>query len=305
MENYHIPVMPNEILNGFEPVFSSGKVFVDATAGGFGHAALIATKLTKDKKLICIDKDAEAFKNTDKIKSPVTTVFVNDGFENIKSILKGEKADAILADLGVSSHQIDTAERGFSYMRDGALDMRMDTTAKRDAYHVVNHYTPERLLYIIKEFGEEKFAKQITAAIVGARPIDTTGQLSKIIVGAVPSGYFKTGGHPAKRTFQAIRIEVNRELEILEQFVKDAVECLNPRGRIAIITFHSLEDRIVKQAFKLLATDCICPPKSPKCICGHRASIEILTKKPIIATANEMRENPRSASAKLRMGVKL
>jgi len=301
---YHTPVLLKEVLNGLDTCFG-GKTVVDATSGGMGHSAAIATRLSAQGKLVCIDKDSDAFANKDLVKSPCQKVFVHDSFENIKAILNGERVDAILADLGVSSHQIDTPERGFSYMKDGPLDMRMDRGQKRDAYHVVNNYTPTRLQEIIKEYGEERYAKSIAAAIVKARPIKSTGQLSKIIVDAVPGNYFRTGGHPAKRTFQAIRIEVNRELEVLEKFVRDSVECLNTNGRIAIITFHSLEDRIVKQTLKHLATECICPPKSPKCICGHRATVEILTKKPIVANTQEQNENTRSQSAKLRMGVKV
>jgi 16S rRNA (cytosine1402-N4)-methyltransferase len=310
-DNYHVPVLIKEVLNGLDECIRVGgkhnkenKIVVDTTAGGMGHSSQIASRLAKGSKLICIDKDADAIKlNKDKVKFD-NVVFVNDGFENIKSILKGEKTDAILCDLGVSSYQIDTPERGFSYMKDGVLDMRMNQSAKRDAAHVVNNYSFDRLYEIIKEYGEEKFAKSIASAIVAKRPIKTTGELSKIIVDAVPGSYFKTGGHPAKRTFQAIRIEVNRELEILEGFIRDAVDCLNPNGRIAIITFHSLEDRIVKQTLKELATDCICPPKTPKCICNHHATVNILTKKPIEPTAEEIKFNPRAASAKLRIAEK-
>jgi 16S rRNA (cytosine1402-N4)-methyltransferase len=311
-ETYHIPVLLNEVIDGLLPAIERGRAngesvtVVDATAGGFGHSSAIAKKLLKGDKIVCIDKDLDAFKNKDKV-SGCETVFVHNGFENIIQILKDnniEKVDAILADLGVSSHQIDTAERGFSYTKDGALDMRMNQDSQRDAWHVVNHYTPARLEQIIKEFGEERYARQIASAIVAARPIDTTGDLTKVITGAVPSSYYKTGGHPAKRTFQAIRMEVNRELEVLEKFVYDAVKVLKKGGRIAIITFHSLEDRIVKHAFKYLEAECVCPPKTPKCICGKTRDIEIITKKPIVATAAEQKENSRSTSAKLRIGEK-
>jgi 16S rRNA (cytosine1402-N4)-methyltransferase len=307
---YHIPVLVREVLDGLGKCFRNKeykqKMVVDVTVGGMGHGSQIAKALAKDDKLICIDRDEEAIKENinKKIDTNASVVFVHDDFKNIKKILNGELADVIFADLGVSNHQIDTPERGFSYMQNGDLDMRMDRTQKRDAYHVVNNYSLERLCDVIYQYGEERLAKQISRAIVAARPVKTTGELSKIIVGAVPSGYFKTGGHPAKRTFQAIRIEVNRELEILEQFIYDAVDCLKPDGVIMVITFHSLEDRIVKQAFKLLSTDCICPPKTPKCICNHHATVNILTKKPIEPSAQELKQNPRCASAKLRIAQK-
>jgi len=308
---YHIPVLQKEVLDGLG--FKNGrgsnrpKIFVDATAGGMGHSAQIASRLTPNDKIICIDKDINAFKNKENVISTCEKVFVNDSFDNIKEILeindiKG--VDGILADLGVSSHQIDTADRGFSYMKDGPLCMRMDQTQKRDARHVVNNYTPARLEEIIREYGEERYAKMITSAIVKARPIETTLALVKVITGAVPGNYYKTGGHPAKRTFQAIRIEVNRELEVLEKFIYDAVEMLNPGGRLAVITFHSLEDRIVKHALRYLEKSCVCPPKTPKCICEKKSTVINLTKRPILPTIEEQNTNPRSQSAKLRVAEK-
>ena len=307
-QDYHVPVMLMEVLNGLDECFrgksENNKMVVDCTAGGMGHSSQIAQKLCQGDKLICIDKDIDAINlNRHKVQG-CEARFVNDGFENITKILNGDKADFILADLGVSSFQIDNASRGFSYMREGRLDMRMQQDATRDAWHVVNHYTQSRLEEIIREYGEEKHAKLIASGIVKARPIDTTTQLSKVITDAVPGGYYKTGGHPAKRTFQAIRIEVNRELDILEQFVRDAVDCLKPDGRLAVITFHSLEDRIVKQTLKELNTDCLCPPKTPRCICGHTATVDIITRKPILPTEHEMKINPRSISAKLRIAQK-
>ncbi|MDR0462023.1 MAG: 16S rRNA (cytosine(1402)-N(4))-methyltransferase RsmH [Christensenellaceae bacterium] len=310
---YHVPVLTKEILNGLDDILqksnSNQKIVVDATAGGLGHSSEIAKRLKSIDKLICIDKDSEAFKhNADRIKSDCKVIFINDGFENITQILKNnniEKIDAVLADLGVSSHQIDVPERGFSYTKDGPLDMRMNQTQQRDAHHVVNNYTATRLEEVIKTFGEERYARQITSAIVNARPIETTMQLAKIITDAVPGNYYKTGGHPAKRTFQAIRMEVNRELEVLEKFVYDATHALKDGGRIAIITFHSLEDRIVKHAFKYLESPCVCPPKTPKCICGKVQELKILTKKPIVASNDEVNVNPRASSAKLRIGEKV
>ena len=308
MEFKHIPVLVDEIIEGLN--LTSNKIIVDATVGGGGHSKLITDKITGGT-LICIDKDPVAIEHTKtKLQNAkqVKIEFVHSDFVNITSVLDDlgiEKIDAILADLGVSSHQIDTAERGFSYMNDAPLDMRMDTTKTKTAHHVVNLYKPEQLLQIIRDYGEERYAKRIMEAIVTARPINTTLQLAEIIKSAVPGSYYKTGGHPAKRTFQAIRIEVNNELEIIEKFIKDATSRLNKKGRIAIITFHSLEDRIVKQTFKLLSTDCICPPRTPICICKHRATLKTLTKKPIEPTPSELKNNPRSHSAKLRIAEKL
>jgi len=314
---YHIPVLLKEVIDGLD--ISGREIIVDATAGGGGHSKEIAKRFGEKGILVCIDRDQDAVRQlaasneqlSDNDKCKVNIVHGN--FGNIKGILNQlniDKIDAILADLGVSSYQIDTAERGFSYMKDAPLDMRMDQSEKRDAYHVVNNYRPERLRQIIEEYGEERYAKSIANAIVAARPIATTIALAKVIQGAVPSTYYRTGGHPAKRTFQAIRIEVNRELEVLERFIRDAVGLLRcPRndekgGRIAIITFHSLEDRIVKQTFKHLATDCICPPKTPQCICNNKATLRIITKKPIEPSQEEIQANPRAASAKLRIAEK-
>jgi len=304
----HIPVLLKEVLHGLVECLrrtsEEAKVVVDATAGGLGHSKALASHLEKSDTLICIDKDTVALEN--KIDFPI--IRVHDSFENIEQILKSKNidgVDVILADLGVSSYQIDTAERGFSYMKDGKLDMRMDQSQKRDAYHVVNNYTSARLETIIKELGEERYAKMITKAIVDARPVTGTKQLAKIITDAVPKHYCITGGHPAKRTFQAIRMEVNHELEVLEKFVYSAVNALKKGGRIAIITFHSLEDRIVKHVFKYLSLSCTCPPKSPKCVCGKVATLKILTKKPILPSIDEQNTNPRAASAKLRLGERI
>jgi len=313
-QEYHVPVLLQEVLNGLDGSIQFGnkeqKIIVDATAGGMGHSKALAQVLSKDddakrNKLICIDRDDASYAEFKKTFGTgafkCETAFSQCSYETIKNVLGTQKVDVILADLGVSSHQIDDASRGFSYMNEGPLDMRMCQSDKRDASHVVNNYSLERLTEIIREYGEERYAKQIATAIVGARPLKTTTELAKVIQNAVPGSYFKTGGHPAKRTFQAIRIEVNGELVNLEKFVRDAVDCLKPNGRLLVITFHSLEDRIVKQTFKELATDCICPPKIPKCICNHHATIDIITKKPIVATEAEMKKNPRSHSAKLRI----
>ena len=313
VENYHTPVLLKEVLHGLDECIRGDgkdqKIVVDATAGGMGHSAAIAKTLPGNGILVCIDRDSDALSlNKDRVGGQCKKIFVRGNFADISNILKAEKidkVDAVLADLGVSSHQIDDPSRGFSYTKDGPLDMRMDKTQKRDANHVVNNYTLERLTEIIRDYGEERYARQIASAIVERRPIKTTAELTKIITEAVPGNYYKTGGHPAKRTFQAIRIEVNGELTNLETFIKDAVECLKPNGRIAIITFHSLEDRIVKQTFKDLSSSCLCPPKTPKCVCGHTKSINIVTKKPILPAEDEVKNNARSASAKLRIGGKI
>ena len=301
--NYHIPVLLDEVINALN--LKPEQTVVDATFGGGGHSREIAKKIGNGT-LVCIDQDREALANGG-IRG-VRTELVHDNFSNINGVLKDlgiDKVDAILADLGVSNHQIDTPERGFSYTKDAPLDMRMDMGQQRTAWHVVNQYKTENLERIIRDYGEERYAKRISEAITKARPIETTLQLAKVIQNAVPGNYYQTGGHPAKRTFQAIRIAVNDELAILEKFVKDATNCLKPKGRLAIITFHSLEDRIVKQTMKHLATECICPPKTPKCICNHHATLKILTKKPTEATETEQKANPRSQSAKLRTAEKI
>ena len=306
--NFHIPVLLKEVIDGLD--ISRRKVIVDATAGGGGHSKEIKKRIGEIGRLLCIDQDKDAIIQLSRIEElkAKNVDIVHSNFTDILRILRElniDKTDAILADLGVSSYQIDIAERGFSYMKDAPLDMRMNQDGRRDAYHVVNNYRPERLRQIIEEYGEERYAKLITTAIIKARPIKTTLELAKVISTCVPGNYYKTGGHPAKRTFQAIRIEVNRELEILEQFIKDAAGCLNVGGRLAIITFHSLEDRIVKQTFAHLATQCICPPKIPQCICNNKAALKIITKKPIKPTEKEINVNPRAASAKLRLAEKI
>ncbi|KAI4453207.1 s-adenosyl-methyltransferase mraw [Holotrichia oblita] len=283
----HIPVLHKEVLEGLN--IQADKTYLDVTVGGGGHSSLIAAKLGKAGKLICLDKDDAALEASKlKLKQFSNVTIVKSDFKDFKDVLGETKFDGILADLGVSSHQIDTAERGFSYRFDGPLDMRMDTTQELTAEIVVNTYEEKKLADIIYQYGEEKLSRRIAWAIVKARPIATTGELVKVITKAVPGSYFyKTGRHPATLTFQAIRIEVNGELEGLAQFVEDAADALNQNGRLAIISFHSLEDRIVKQTFKKLSTDCLCPPKCPKCICGHKATVKILTSKPTTASAEE------------------
>lgn len=303
----HVPVLLNECLEALN--LKKNMVVVDATLGGAGHSREIVKRISGGT-LVGLDRDTTALRFSANVlaEAPVEVRLIKCNFCDIADILKSlgiNQVDAILADFGVSSHQIDTQERGFSYTQDAPLDMRMDTDETRTADTVVNGYPEGRLADLIWKYGEERYARRIAAAIVAARPIKSTGHLVEVIKNTVPSGYGKTGGHPAKRTFQAIRIEVNQELESIQKFLDGAIEMLKPNGRLAVISFHSLEDRIVKQTFKLAATDCICPPKIPQCICQHHASVKLLTKKPICPTIEETRLNPRSSSAKLRVICKL
>ena len=303
----HIPVLLNECLDALN--LKKNMTVVDATLGGAGHSQEIAKRISGGT-LIGLDRDTAAlhFSAQKLADAPVEVRLIKCNFCDIADILKSlgiEQVDAILADFGVSSYQIDTQERGFSYTQDAPLDMRMDTDATITADTVVNHYGEGRLADLIWNYGEERYSRRIAAAIVAARPIRSTGHLVEVIKNAVPAGYGKTGGHPAKRTFQAIRIEVNQELESIQKFLNGAIQMLKPEGRLAVISFHSLEDRIVKQTFKLAATDCVCPPKIPQCICQHKATVKLLTKKPICPTIEETKSNPRSSSAKLRVICKL
>lgn len=304
----HVPVLLHECLDALQ--LKPNMVVVDATLGGAGHSREIVKRISGGT-LVGLDRDTTALRFSANVLAEAPNVeirLIKCNFCDIADIVNSlgiHQVDAILADFGVSSHQIDTVERGFSYTQDAPLDMRMDTDAGKTADSVVNGYHESKLADIIWQYGEERYARRIAAAIVKARPIRSTGHLVEVIKNAVPSGYGKTGGHPAKRTFQAIRIEVNQELESIQKFLDGAIEILKPQGRLAVISFHSLEDRIVKQTFKRAATDCLCPPKIPQCICHHRASIKLLTKKPICPTIEETKSNPRSASAKLRVICKL
>ena len=303
----HVPVLLHECLDALQ--LKKNMVVVDATLGGAGHSREIVKKISGGT-LIGLDRDTTALRFSANVlaEAPVEVRLIKCNFSDIADILQSlgiKQVDAILADFGVSSHQIDTQERGFSYTQDAPLDMRMDTDESRTADTVVNSYPEGKLANIIWEYGEERYARRIAAAIVASRPIKSTGHLVEVIKNAVPSGYGKTGGHPAKRTFQAIRIEVNQELESIQKFLDGAIQMLKPNGRLAVISFHSLEDRIVKQTFKRAATDCVCPPKIPQCICHHQATVKLLTKKPICPTIEETISNPRSSSAKLRVICKL
>ncbi|SNX52796.1 16S rRNA (cytosine(1402)-N(4))-methyltransferase RsmH [Thermoanaerobacterium sp. RBIITD] len=285
-------------------------IYVDGTLGGGGHSYEIL-KLIEKGKLIAIDRDMDAISAaSEKLKEFNNVVYVHDNYKNIKDILKKfniANVDGILLDLGVSSYQLDKAKRGFSYMHDAPLDMRMDKESQLTADYIVNKYSEDDIARILNDYGEEKWAKRIAKFIVDEReksPIKTTFQLVDIIKNAIPASARRKGPHPAKRTFQAIRIEVNDELKGLDNAISDMIDVLKPEGRIAIITFHSLEDRIVKNTYRKLENPCTCPPQMP-CTCGKKPVIKIITKRPITPEKNEIEINPRARSAKLRIAEKL
>lgn len=305
----HIPVLlePTIELMNVKP----NGVYFDGTLGGAGHSKEILKK-AKIKKLVGVDQDEEALAAAKQnLKEFDNVVYVHDNFKNIDSILEDlniDEVDGILVDIGVSSYQIDAAERGFSFRFDAKLDMRMDKSKSFSAYNVVNEYSEEELTRVIREYGEEKFAKSIARHIVKQREIgdiSSTKELEEIILKSVPRYRGQDGKSNVQRTFQAIRIEVNDELNVLKEFIDKAVSKLKKGGRLEIISFHSLEDRIVKQKFKELATGCICPPDFPICVCGHKQTVKLITKHPVEATDEELKRNPRSAPAKLRVIEKL
>ncbi|WP_426349473.1 16S rRNA (cytosine(1402)-N(4))-methyltransferase RsmH [Alloiococcus sp. CFN-8] len=310
MEFKHVSVLLNESIEALN-ILSDG-IYVDCTLGGAGHSGEIIKRLSDKGLLIGIDQDQDAL-NQAKIKlgGYENLRLVKNNFQNIYSILEEleiKGVDGILMDLGVSSYQLDNPERGFSYMKDSPLDMRMNKDGDLTAEYVVNEYSEEELTRIIKEYGEEKFAKRVANFIIKNRNekrITTTWELVDIIKAAIPAKARREGPHPAKRTFQAIRIEVNSELEIISGTIEDSVKKLNAGGRLAIITFHSLEDRIVKNTFRKLENPCTCPPEFPMCICGKEPMVKVITRKPIEPTEDEVKENPRSRSAKLRILEKL
>jgi len=311
LEFVHIPVLLDECIKGLN--IKCGGIYIDGTIGGAGHSKEIAKLMVPNGLLIGIDQDINAInaaKERLKIYGDHVKI-VKDNFKNMKSIIHNlgiEKVDGILLDLGVSSHQLDEEERGFSYMKDAVLDMRMDKDNPITAERIVNEWPEDEIHYIIKQYGEERWAKRIAEFIVRERQIERitrTSQLVDIIKNAIPASARREGPHPAKRTFQALRIAVNDELGILEKTIKDAIDLLKPEGRICIITFHSLEDRIVKTTFNKLENPCICPPRIPQCICGQVPLIKIITKKPITAGTEELKKNPRSRSAKLRVAERL
>lgn len=309
MEFKHVSVLKDESISGLN--IQPDGIYVDCTTGGGGHSLEIAKRL-KNGKLICIDKDIDAlnFAKTRLKDYENKIVFVNDNFLNIDKILDHlniDFVDGILADLGVSSYQLDNGERGFSFKQDARLDMRMDQSQTLDAEYVVNNYSESELSKILCLYGEEKNARQIARKIVKQReksPIKTTFQLRDIVVSSYPPK-FQNKPSLCNKAFQAIRIEVNNELHDLELAVEKMLQKLKKCGRLCIITFHPLEDRIVKSTFKLHATDCICPPRIPKCVCNHKADIRLITKHPIIPTEAETNENSRASSAKLRIAEKL
>lgn len=310
MEFKHVSVLLNETVEGLN-VKENG-IYVDGTLGGAGHSTEILKKLNNTGRLIGIDQDREALNAAgERLKDYNNVTFVHNNFHNIKEILeelKIDSIDGIMMDLGVSSYQLDNEERGFSYMKEAKLDMRMDRDQDFSAYDVINKYPEERIYKVIKEYGEERFAKRIASNIVKARelkPIETTLELVELIRKSIPAKNQREGGHPAKRTFQAIRIEVNGELEILNKTIEDAVDKLSVGGRIAIITFHSLEDRIVKNKFKELEKPCTCPSTFPICVCGKEPKVKIITKKPIDPSQDEKNINSRSVSAKLRIAERI
>lgn len=288
-------------------------IYVDGTAGGGGHSFEIAKRLTEGGRLVAIDQDDAAIEAAAERLAPFSdrVTFVRNNFSSVADVcqmLEIDKIDGVLLDLGVSSYQLDTPDRGFTHNTDAPLDMRMDRRKDLDAYVVVNTYSYDMLKRVIYDYGEERFAPKIAAAIVNRREkeeIKTTGQLVDIIKSAIPAAAREGGHHPAKRTFQAIRIEVNGELNVIEPTIRSASEILAPRGRIAIITFHSLEDRIVKQTYADLGSGCNCPKSLPICVCGRKPSLKILTKKPTLPSAEEIESNPRSRSAKLRIAEKI
>ncbi|HIT72401.1 MAG TPA: 16S rRNA (cytosine(1402)-N(4))-methyltransferase RsmH [Candidatus Fimicola cottocaccae] len=306
MEFHHISVLLNECIESLN--IKPDGIYVDGTLGGAGHSYEICKRLTTGR-LIGIDQDMNAInaatERLKEFKDKVTLVHSN--FSNVKQVFEDlgiEKADGFLLDIGVSSHQLDEAERGFSYMQDAPLDMRMDTSRSLSAYEVVNEYSEKDLNDIIFEYGEERWAKRIAEFIVAERkikPIETTFELVDIIKKAVPKGARKDGPHPAKRTFQAIRIEVNGELDVLKTAINDMTDLLNPEGRLAIITFHSLEDRIVKNEFRKQENPCTCPREFPVCVCGKKSKGRVVTRKPILPSDEELSANHRARSAKLRV----
>ena len=307
MEFKHRSVLLEETVNGLN--IRPDGIYVDGTLGGGGHAYEICRRLGDKGSIIGIDQDEAAIEAAGiRLKDFGEKVtIVRSNYCEMKSVLHGlgiDKVDGIVLDLGVSSYQLDTAERGFSYREDAPLDMRMDRRQTMTARDIVNDYSEKDLYRVIRDYGEDKFAKNIAKHIVierEKRSIETTGQLTEIIRGAIPMKFQKKSGHPAKRTFQAIRIELNRELDVLKDSLDDMIDLLNPGGRLCIITFHSLEDRIVKSAFKKNEDPCTCPKDFPVCVCGKVSKGSILTRKPILPGPEEMEENSRSKSAKLRI----
>lgn len=307
----HVSVLLRECIEALQ--IKPNGIYVDCTTGGGGHSLEIAKRLTDGGRLIAIDRDEDALRAAGRRLADFAdrVTFVHSNYAMLQSVLADlgvPGVDGVLADLGVSSYQLDTAERGFSYMQDAPLDMRMDREQPLRAYDVVNTYSEEELRRILYDFGEEKFARNIAANIVKKRsehPIETTLELAELVKASMPKTAREGGHHPAKRTFQAIRIEVNSELSSIPPALDAAVHALNPGGRIAVITFHSLEDRLVKQKFAALSSGCTCPREFPVCVCGKKPVVRVITKKPVTAGEDELEVNPRSRSAKLRVAEKI
>lgn len=307
----HIPVLLEQIIRGLN--IRPDGTYVDCTLGGAGHSIRIARELSENGQLIGIDQDAFALRVAkERLAGVMCRVhLVNDNFRYLSVILDRlnvSSVDGVLMDVGVSSFQLDQGERGFSYNYDAPLDMRMDRTHHVSAYDIVNDWEEEALSRVLWEYGEERFSRKIARAIVNYRKgklIQTTGELADIVKGAIPAAARRRGAHPAKRTFQAIRIAVNDELSALEEGLKGAIDRLTPGGRLCVITFHSLEDRLVKRLFRAAADRCTCPPNFPTCVCGKKAVLRLINRKPIVPDEEEIKENPRSRSAKLRIAEKV
>ena len=310
MEFIHHPVMPNEVLEGLS--LRQGGIYVDCTLGGAGHSEAILNRIGPNGRLVALDQDPAALVTAENRLAPFRgrVELVRANFTSLAEVLNHlgiKEVDGILFDLGVSSYQLDNPARGFSYQHDALLDMRMDPEQETTAGDLVNNLPVEELARIIKDYGEERWASRIAGFIGEERkhhPVETTARLVEIIKKAVPAGARREGPHPAKRTFQALRIAVNKELEILNGAVRSAVRFLRPGGRICVITFHSLEDRIIKDLFRQLASPCSCPRSFPVCVCGEKKEIRIITAKPLIACTAELEKNPRARSAKLRIAEK-
>lgn len=309
MEFSHISVLLRETVDSLN--IKPDGVYVDCTLGGAGHTSEILSRLGEDGRVIGIDRDDDALRNASEKINDARLITVKDNFENVSNAVHSagfEKVDGILMDLGVSSHQLDVAERGFSYMKDAPLDMRMDRTSPLTAYDVVNNYSERDLVRILRDYGEERFASKIAAKICAARtvrPISNTLELAELVSSAIPPKLRHENGNPAKRSFQAIRIEVNGELDCIPIAIESGAELLNPGGRMSVISFHSLEDRLVKNGFQKLERPCTCPSDFPICVCGKKQAVKIITKKPILPSEEELKINSRSHSAKLRVCEKL
>lgn len=310
MEFKHKPVMLKEVIDGLN--IKEDGIYVDCTMGGGGHSGELLKHLSPKGKLIGFDRDMDAVNVCkEKFKANRNVTIFHSNYKDAPSVLREngiDKIDGVMVDLGVSSYQIDNGDRGFSFLHDGPLDMRMDKDQDLDAYYVVNYYKKEDLIKILYQYGEEDNAKRIVENICKEREkesIKTTFKLKEIIENSFPKKVIYGKGGVSKKTFQAIRIEVNKELDGLDKFLKEIIMMLNKNGRICVLTFHSLEDRIVKNVFKDASTDCICPPKTPICICGHKKIAQLINKKPIQASEEELKNNSRSSSAKLRILQKI